>query len=599
MGPTEREPDEGVGLVDTTDESPDAGTVSAEDEIAPPGAWGRIRSWGEGLRPAWRGLIAFLSYQLLAFLIWVLPVLPRFSTQHIGGGVQDSRYFRWALGWTPWALLHGVDPLHTRYVFAPDGAPLVWSTFVPGPAILTWPVTAVFGSMASLNLIMAVAPALAAWATYLLCNRITGRFWPSVIAGYLFGFSAYIAGMQVGFINLVMIFPVPLLGYLAVRRMEGSLGPIAFVAAAAGCLVLLFSSSIELFASAALFGAVAYVIALILGRAVRRQLLMTGVLMLIAGALTAIVVSPYLAALVTSRPTSPVVKPGNTPAADLWTFVAVPRWSAINDDDLVAFGETHMRDPVRDGTAYLGIGAIALLIGYAITEWRRRETWGLLAFVALGIVLSVGPVLYIGGVARGDGPARILWELPYIHSAIPVRFAAYTSLGVAVIASLWLSRATGRFGWIRWAIVLIAAVMVLPRSIGARPPARYPAFFSATGAVHQVIQPNEIVYGITYQRGDELVWQQFSDYRFRLAQGYLGHLPPELRTGPMAAGLSVLKTEAPPIFDEFNRWLSERGVTAVIVDDRAADLYRPYLEEAGWTVAYGGEGVTVWRSSSD
>ena len=74
-----------------------------------------------------------------------------------------------------------MNPLHTRYVFAPPGIDLAWQTFVPGPALATWPITAVFGSLVSLNVLDALAPALAAWAAYLVCHRLTHRFWASMI----------------------------------------------------------------------------------------------------------------------------------------------------------------------------------------------------------------------------------------------------------------------------------------------------------------------------------------------------------------------------------------------------------------------------------
>src|SRR5207342_3291432 len=146
-----------------------------------------------------------------------------------------------------------------------------------------WPFTALLGPLGSLNVVLAAAPALAAWGAYLVCNRLTHRFWPSVAGGFLFGFSAYIAGNMVGFVNLVVIFPIPLLVYLVIRRVEGSLGPMAFVAGFAATLVGLFSVSTELFATTTFFGGIAFVGAFAFGTGIRRTLLRTGVLVLLAG----------------------------------------------------------------------------------------------------------------------------------------------------------------------------------------------------------------------------------------------------------------------------------------------------------------------------
>lgn len=566
----------------------------AEERTASPDRRERLRSWAAGLRPAWKALIAFGLYQALAFWIWVVPILPRFGTQHIGGGMQDSRYYRWALTWTPWALAHNVNPLHSDYVFAPGGVSLAWSAFIPGPALLTWPITAVFGSLASLNLLMAVAPALAAWAAYLVCHRLTHRFWPSLLGGYLFGFSAYIAGNQIGFVNLILIFPVPLLVYLVIRRVEGSLGPVAFVAGFAACLVALFSISTELFGTAAIFLAIAYLIALA-AAPIRRTLLRTGVLILLAGAIAAVFLFPYVAAVVTNRPDQALNPPELLPAADLWTFAAPPPYILFANKTLNRFALDHMQKPILDGVAYVGIGAIVLLLGFALTEWRRRETWALLAFVGIVAILSMGPILHVSGMNHGRLPGSLLAKAPLIQSAIPARFGAYTALAIGVIAAIWLARASGRFGWVRWAIALVAAAMILPAAPHHSPPATFPTFFSSD-TVRQVIHPGENVYAITYERGDELVWQQDSGYWFKLAEGYLGPLPPELRTGPEARGLNMKqKTVVVPVPGEFGTWIRQHQVSVVILDDRAASRFLSMVQQSAMEQVYAGEGVTVWR----
>jgi len=139
--------------------------IAGEDVVEipeTPGALSRLRDGVTGLRPAWKALGAYLIYQVLAFAIWVVPILSVFGREHIGTGLQDSRYYQWALEWTPWAIVHGIDPLHASYVFAPTGVSLAWSAFIPGPALVAWPVTALFGPLVSLNVLLAAAPALPA-----------------------------------------------------------------------------------------------------------------------------------------------------------------------------------------------------------------------------------------------------------------------------------------------------------------------------------------------------------------------------------------------------------------------------------------------------
>jgi hypothetical protein len=557
--------------------------------------WQRLRRWGAGLRPAWKGLIAFGLYQALAFVIWVAPIVSRFGSQHIGEGLQDSRQFQWYMTWTPWALLHGLNPLQSPYVFAPGGANLAWFAFIPGPAIVAWPITKLFGPMAALNTVMAVAPALAAWAAYLLCDRITGRFWPSLIGGYLFGFSAYIAANMIGFINLILIFPMPLLVYLVIRRTEGTYGPVAFVAAFTACLVALFSASTELFGTATIFLGFAYVVAVIFAGRARRELLKTGLLVALSGAIALLLLFPYVMDVIRHAPASPLNPPERANAADVWTFILPSPMQALGGRALLPYTSKHVWLPKLDGFAYMGIGVLLMLVGYAITEWRRRETWLLLGFIAIVSMLTLGPVLHVSTIAHGSLPGKYFFDLPLIQSAIPVRFAAYSALAIGVIAALWLARARGPYAWVRWVIVLIAAVMLLPISPHHSDPMQVPAFFSS-GAVQQQIQRDENVYAIGVQRGDELVWQEASDYWFRLAEAYLGPLPLELRTGPLSHGLNVRKgPEVPPAPSDFANWMNQHQVTAVIVDDEAEATYGQLLHDAGSDAVYRGDGVSVWR----
>lgn len=147
----------------------------------------------------------------------------------------------------------------------------------------------------------------------------------------------------------------------------------------------------------------------------------------------------------------------------------------------------------------------------------------------------------------------------------------------------------------RWAIALVAAAMILPAAPHHSPPATFPPFFSSD-TVRQVIHPGENVYAITYERGDELVWQQDSGYWFKLAEGYLGPLPTELRTGPEARGLNMKqKTVVVPVPGEFGTWIRQHQVSAVILDDRAASRFLSMVEQSALEQVYAGQGVTVWR----
>jgi len=573
---------------------------------APPGearrpglaaTWARVEEWGRSLRPAWRGLAAFLLYQALAFVIWIFPIVSQFTSRHAGSGRQDSRYYQWALEWTPWAIFHGVNPLHASHVFAPTGVDLAWSAFVPGPALATWPVTAVFGPMASLNLLMMLAPALAGWGAYLVCNRVTHRFWPSVIGGYFFGFSTYMAGMMIGFLNLVLIFPIPLLVYLVIRHVEGSLGSVAFVAGFTGLLVGLFSISTELFGTATLFGGGAFTGALAFGKGIRRQLVRTGVLVLLAGAIATIVLLPYLRDIVSNAPKEPLRGTAETSVGDLLSFVVPPPIIRLEGRTFADLSARLTRFPVLNGLGYVGFAVLAILVGFAITEWRRRSTWLLLGYVGFVSVLALGPVLYVDGRPHGHLPGEVLVHIPIIQSLLPSRFTAYSALATGVIAALWLAHAAGRWGWARWAIAALAVVSLLPHAANHGSPQRVPVFFTSD-QVKRVLHHGEIVFVIPKFKGEEMMWQGAAGFWFNLAEGYIGPIPPELKSGPLARGLQLIKSKnrvKVPSPDEVATWMGEHHVSAIVLDDRARRKFRSLLQKIDFRSVYSGGGVSVWR----
>jgi hypothetical protein len=556
---------------------------------------GKLFARASHLRPVWKGLAAYLIYQSLALLLWFLPVLPRFGDQSFGIVLEDSRFYQWALAWTPYAISHHLNPLHAGPIFAPGGVDLAWSAFAPGSALVLWPITAVFGPLVSFNVAMTAAPALAAWAAYLVCRRLTDRFWPSLVGGSLFGLSIYMAG-EIGLLNLVLIFPIPLLLYLVIRRVEGSLGPVAFVAGFAALLVGLFSISTELFGTAAIFGAVAFVGALAFGGEIRRPLLRTGGLIAVAGVAAAIILFPYIHDVIGKAPVASFKPQEDVPAADLVSFVIPHPGVRLGGETFGPMLRRMIGFTRTKGLAYIGFGVLALLVGFAITERRRRATWPLVAFVALALLLALGPVLHVAGDPHGPLPEAALARLPILRHVVPIRFMVYANLAIGVIAALWLARADRRWAWVRWAVALAAVVSLMPTPLVTNPDQTVPAFFTSD-QVRRELRPGEVVYAIPAEKGSEMVWQFTSDYRFDLAQGYIGPVPPEVDSGPLADGLHVRPVSYLPTGAELSAWLAQHAVTAVVLDEAASDRYEDVLGQAGLARVFEGGGVSVWRAA--
>ena len=157
------------------------------------------------------GWMAFAIYLALSLLFFGRGLIGHLSDRYIGTGT-DPGAFIFFLEWWKYAFAHRNNPFFTYLQGAPSGANLAWSTFIPFFGIAAIPFTTTVGPIATYNLLMLIAPPLAASAAFLLCRYISSSFFPALIGGYIFGFSPQVlAHLLAGHMNLAMIFSLPLI----------------------------------------------------------------------------------------------------------------------------------------------------------------------------------------------------------------------------------------------------------------------------------------------------------------------------------------------------------------------------------------------------
>ena len=118
----------------------------------------------------------------------------------------------------------GGNPVLTHLLWTPEGSDLAWTTAIPGLALPLAPVTVLAGPIVAYNLAALLLPTAAAFGGFLLCRQLTHAFWPSFVGGYLFGFSSYMLGQELGHPHLTAAFAVPLTALLLLRYLAGELG---------------------------------------------------------------------------------------------------------------------------------------------------------------------------------------------------------------------------------------------------------------------------------------------------------------------------------------------------------------------------------------
>ncbi len=542
------------------------------------------------------GAGAFALYLAASIAIYALPVITRFDRACVGACVPDTSIYIWSMRWMTWAIGHGHDPFTSPLVWAPDGTNLTWVTFLPGPGFIMSPVTTTFGPVVTVNLLMVLAPALAGWGAYLVCRQATRSYWAAVVGGSVFGFSTYMTQHMRSHVNLLLIFFVPLAVYLVTRRIRGRLHPAIFVPLLALVLVGQFSVSSELAATATMFGGIALVgVAVAAGSALRPRVLMTGALIAASYALAALLLSPFLTKALDAAPEGSI-RPLDKNSVDLLSFL-LPRRSLLIGGDAFAATTNTFPGLASDDTAYLSIPLLVMLGWFA---WERRHqlsTWLLVGFVVVAGILALGPVLHIAGDPSVAMPGRIVASLPLIRHALPERFPAYLFLALAVIAALFLAAGQRRrwSGRLRYALVLAGVAMLLTDTWGGiyHGDLRMPAFF-ADGTYASYFEPEMNVLAFPAKLGDDLRWQVEADMSFRLARTYIG---PEHIGGDTVGLGSVFSTAEGglPSVDRLQRFITERGVGAVVVEEPADPSVTVLLDDALGAAPTSVGGVLVYR----
>ena len=513
-------------------------------------------------------------YTLLSLLLFGLPVLGHFGSRTIASDAIDSSGFMWFFAWWPHALLHGLNPFVTHVQFVPDGWNLTWSTSMPGPAIVLSPITEAFGPAVTWNVIQLCSPALTGWTTYLLCRHLTGRVLPSLVGGYLFGFSPYMLVHLTGGPYLALVALLPVFVLLVLRRLEGSIGRRRFLFLMAAALAGQYLISSEVLLTATLFGGIALVIAFALFAERRSELLDVAKLLVGAYAVMAVVISPFLYFFFFGHQ----YPPGATYfTADLAGFSLPPPLVAITRHQPVFRGS--------NTETYLGLPLI-LLIG--VFTWQRRRSraaWLVVLTLLAAAILSLGGHLWVRGhLTSIPLPWDLIGRLPLLRYTITLRFAVFVALATAVIAALWLSRQPfrGRAGLASWGLALLSVAFIVPDvgSAAWNTPIKDPAFFSSD-AYRSYLKPSDRVLTIPVWGPNER-WQADTGFRFKLADGYLGNPFPASYSSYPTWNTLLTGNLTSDYAAQLRRFVAAKGVTAIVVDQTVG---------GPWTKLFGTLGV--------
>jgi hypothetical protein len=541
---------------------------------------------------------------LLLYLAFSILLLGRGLAGHgifYVGQDTDPPQTMWFFNWWRFSLARGLNPFVTDWVWAPLGVNLSWTAIVPLLAWASMPLQAAVGEPTTYNIMVILMPPLAAFAAYLLCRHVTGAFWPSVLGGYIFGFSPYMLGQLLAHLNLVAVFPVPLIVLLTLKSLGGELSERRFAILLAALLTAEFLCFPELFATVTLVGGFALLIALAVFDANARVRITRLIKPAIVGySLATAALSPYLYYMLAGGFSHSSAWPADNFSADLLAFVVPTATNLFGRARLATQITSSFSGDIFEHDAYIGIPLIVFVELFRRRYWHTPAGKLLTVILLAVIVAAMGSSLHIAGKAGLPLPWALTKGLPLISIVLPVRMMMYAFLVLAIMAAIWFANSSTS----RAAKIAAAALLVI--SIAPNPHASFwvssldiPAFFTDRTYATE-LEPREIILPLPWaQHGNSMYWQFRSDMYFRMAGGYTGVPPFEFDRMPVVnyffGGIDL-----PEAGDQLKAYIARFGVQAIIADptEENFDSFKRTLDSLG-VAAQNEKGVWLYKIPHD
>jgi hypothetical protein len=529
--------------------------------------------------PALQGLAALLIYLLVWIISEALPFVLHPGRPQLFQASMDPNFYAWSLRWWPFALTHGLNPLHSAQIGAPAGIDLAWVTSIPPLAVVMAPLTAVAGPVVSFSMLMVLALPLSGWAAFVLCRRLTGRFWPALAGGFVYGFSAYeMNHIFAGQLNLSFAVLPPLMAYLVVLWRDKAMGSTALVCLLGVAMALQFYLFLETFAELTVLLVIGVLAGLALAdRASRPMISRLSVRLGLAYVVAVVLAAPYLYYALTHVPPGFARSPVRT-SLDAAQLV-VPRAGQTFGLAWLNHLSAPLLTPGNDG--YIGIPLLLLVVALAVAAWSSRLARFLILMLCVIIIGSLGPDLKVDGRVVTSLPWARAWFLPIARSAYPVRFMVFGFLVLAVIVALWLAGPSRR-PWGRWLLAALAGAVIAVNTpqLTIQPKHDLPTFITS-GQYRHYLTPHGIVVVVSERGNAGLLWQAETDFYTRIAGGFVNHALAHDTDLPLpVARLGRGKLTQLDI-SRFRSYLARSNISAILVEQSLAGRWPWLLSHAG------------------
>lgn len=522
------------------------------------------------------GLAACIYLLVACLLYW--PVPPWSNSRVLLSGNVDPAQTVWYLRWFAWAIAHGHNPLFSNYVDYPNGANIATNTSVPLLSTLSAPITWLFGSITTDNVLMRLGLAGSAFTMFLVLRRWVRWAPAAIIGGALFGFNSFTLQQSRTHLHLVFLVLPPLILWALDELFVSQRRHPALIGAALGLL----GAAQWLINQEVLFGCAMFaVIGLVILALAQRQQVRPRLRRALPGIVTALLV---LGVLVAYPAWFLLAGPRHLvgPTQPSWIIAGyrqdllgpfVPHITEITRASAAVIAQHHPPKATFSWVSvsgYLGVPLVLLLLGLAVV-WRRNrivQFWALMAAVAFLLALG-GRLIVLGHNTGIPLPAAVFAHVPLLYEIVPERLTIFMWLFLAIVLGVGLDctyrwwrqgRRRRHSIWARTAGVSLALAV----AIGTFVPMLVEAPARTSGHVFEsspaTAIPSHTPHGglvlllpeIRSFAAQPMVWQAEGNMAYRMMSGYViipfnsytsRNFPPP--HGSLAKVMSAVPTERP------------------------------------------------------
>ena len=513
------------------------------------------------------GLIgsACLIYLVIS-LIYFGPSSITYLSSHIFNNSTDPEQFIWYYNWWPFAIIHHLNPFISYYVWYPKGYNLAWSTSIPTLSLLMLPVTLLGGAVLSYNLIAILSPVLAATAAFMLLYYLTKQYLPSLIAGYIYGFSSFVLAQLLGHPQQYAIFllPLALLAYLML--VQKRLKPLHFIMLSVVLLLLQTGISLETTMTFMLFSALTWG-AFYCQKAYRQILKPTIKYLLYTFSAYLVVLSPFIYYLLAGLKNLPnTIHPMTAFSLNVANLFIPTPISLIGGHSFAPISHYFIGNIAENG-AYMGLPLLLILLYLTIKYWKNTLLKTLVICLIIIGIAAIGPRLHLIGQTGASFwmPWAIVSHLPLIDAAQPDRFSVYFFLITAVLIGWWLSMKTKTNSKRQLKLLLsfIAIIFLIPNTNSyAWPKPILPNSFQPQNVKRYLAnKPNIFILPLD---ASGIYYQYATKMSFTQAAGYAGFVPRDYVKNPVIVELRYNQLTN-NFVTQFKLFVKQNDITKVII----------------------------------